>query len=58
MKIGKLSFVDPDGKQAILSSTAVYIEINGQYAGAVTFVDHIRPEATADNECTPQNGSY
>lgn len=45
MKIGKLSFVDPDGKQAILSSTAVYIEINGQYAGAVTFVDHIRPEA-------------
>lgn len=45
MKIGKLSFVDPDGKQAILPSTAVYIEINGQYAGAVTFVDHIRPEA-------------
>ena len=45
MKIGKLAFVDPEGKQAILPSTAVYIEINGQYAGAVTFVDHIRPEA-------------
>lgn len=45
MKIGKLSFVAPEGKQELLPYTAVYIGIDDQYAGAITFVDHIRPEA-------------
>lgn len=45
LKIGKLTFVDPAGKQELLPYTAVYIVIDGQYAGAVTFVDHVRPEA-------------
>lgn len=45
LKIGKLTFVDPAGKQELLPYTAVYIAIDGQYAGAVTFVDHVRPEA-------------
>ncbi|MBB1063779.1 heavy metal translocating P-type ATPase [Limosilactobacillus fastidiosus] len=45
LKIGKLTFVDPVGEQELLPYTAIYIAIDGQYAGAVTFVDHIRPEA-------------
>ncbi len=45
LKIGKLTFVDPAGKQELLPYTAVYIAIDGQYAGAVTFIDHVRSEA-------------
>lgn len=45
MRIGKLAFVDPDGEHQLLPYTAIYIGIDGQYCGAVTFVDHVRPEA-------------
>lgn len=45
LKIGKLAFVDPDGQEKLLPYTAIYISIDGQYAGAITFVDHVRPEA-------------
>lgn len=45
LKLGKLSFVAPEQNIDVLPFTAIYISIDGQYAGAVTFVDHIRPEA-------------
>lgn len=45
VKLGKLSFVDPTGQSKLLSHTAIYIAIDGQYAGAITFDDHLRPEA-------------
>ena len=29
----------------MLASTAIYVSVDGQYYGAITFTDHIRPEA-------------
>ncbi|MEY8441440.1 heavy metal translocating P-type ATPase [Lactobacillaceae bacterium 24-114] len=45
LKLGKLSFVNPEGNAKILPYTAIYVAVNEKYAGAITFVDHIRPEA-------------
>lgn len=44
VKVGKLSFVDPDHKEIDVKATAVYVSINGQFAGYITFKDMIRPE--------------
>lgn len=47
VKAGKLKFVAPDSQQPLLTTTAIYISINGQYRGAIAFKDHIRPEAVS-----------
>ncbi|WP_267202418.1 heavy metal translocating P-type ATPase [Limosilactobacillus kribbianus] len=45
VKVGKLKFAAPDSGQPLLKTTAIYISLDGHYYGAVTFTDHIRPEA-------------
>lgn len=45
IKVGKLAFVAPEAKQELLATTAIYVSVDGQYAGVITFTDHLRPEA-------------
>ena len=45
VKVGKLKFVDPDTQHQSLAQTAIYVAINDVYAGYVTFIDNVRPEA-------------
>lgn len=45
VKVGKLKFVSPKNIDRMVASTAIYISVDGQYYGAITFTDHIRPEA-------------
>ena len=45
VKVGKLRYVAPQSDQPLLKTTAIYVSIDGNYYGAVTFTDHIRPEA-------------
>lgn len=47
VKVGKLSFVDPETDQKPLAETAIYVAIDGRYAGYITFIDNVRPEAAA-----------
>ena len=47
VKVGKLSFVAPQSAQAALTTTAIYVSVDGQYYGAISFTDHVRPEAAA-----------
>ncbi|MFC6200506.1 heavy metal translocating P-type ATPase [Lactiplantibacillus nangangensis] len=47
VKVGKLSFVDPETAQKPLAETAIYVAIDGHYAGYITFIDNVRPEAIA-----------
>ena len=47
VKVGKLSFVAPQSAQAALTTTAIYVSVAGQYYGAISFTDHVRPEAAA-----------
>lgn len=42
VKVGKAEFADA---KDTLDTTAVYVNVDGQYAGAITFSDQIRPEA-------------
>lgn len=44
VKVGKLSFVAPDHAKLGVSETAIYISIDGQFAGYITLKDQIRPE--------------
>lgn len=50
VKVGKLAYAAPDSKQPLLKTTAIYVSIDGAYAGAITFTDHIRPEAARTME--------
>ncbi|CCI86783.1 heavy metal translocating P-type ATPase [Lactobacillus gigeriorum] len=43
VKVGKYSFV-ADGEVPTVNATAIFVSINGQYAGYITFKDMIRPE--------------
>ncbi|WP_085680142.1 heavy metal translocating P-type ATPase [Limosilactobacillus reuteri] len=45
VKVGKLKFVSPENLDQMLAATAIYVSVDGQYYGAITFADHIRPEA-------------
>ena len=47
VKVGKLKFVDPATTTAPLAQTAIYVAVDGRYAGYVTFIDNVRPEAAA-----------
>ena len=45
VRVGKLRYVAPQSDQPLLKTTAIYVSIDGNYYGAVTFTDHIRLEA-------------
>lgn len=45
VKVGKLNFVAPEQPTATLKQTAVHVAVNDQYAGYITFIDHLRAEA-------------
>lgn len=47
VKVGKLSFVDPNHEKIDVTSTAVFVSVDGKFAGYITMMDEIRPE-TAD----------
>lgn len=44
VKVGKLSFVAPEHEKIDAGATAVYVSINGEFAGYITFKDVIRLE--------------
>ena len=44
VKVGKLSFVAPEHEKIDAGATAVYVSINGEFAGYITFKDVIRSE--------------
>ncbi|AVK61330.1 cadmium-translocating P-type ATPase [Lactobacillus sp. CBA3605] len=47
VKVGKLKFVAPTTTQTPLTTTAIYVAIDEHYAGYITFIDNVRPEAAA-----------
>ena len=44
VKVGKMSFVAPDHEKIAAGATAIYISIDGEFAGYITFKDKLRPE--------------
>jgi len=46
VKVGKLKFVTDEPIEK-LDKTAIYVSVDGQYAGVITFLDQLRPEAKA-----------
>ncbi|WP_208422317.1 heavy metal translocating P-type ATPase [Latilactobacillus fragifolii] len=56
VRVGKQQFVAPDANQPLQEQTTVYVAINEQYAGYITFVDHLRPEALATMQTLHQLG--
>lgn len=48
VKVGKLSYVDPDQEKITVNSTAVFVSIDNKFAGYITFQDQIRKN-------TPEN---
>ena len=45
IKVGKLAFVAPNQTPEGIKQTALFISVNNQYAGFITFTDTIRSEA-------------
>lgn len=45
VKVGKLSYVDPDQEKITVQSTAVFVSIDNKFAGYITFQDQIRKNA-------------
>lgn len=45
IKVGKLAFVAPNQTPECIKQTALFISVNNQYAGFITFTDTIRSEA-------------
>ena len=45
VKVGKLSFVDPGHEKLDITSTAIYISVDGKFAGYITLKDKMRPES-------------
>ncbi|MDF7682438.1 heavy metal translocating P-type ATPase [Lactobacillus sp. ESL0679] len=59
VKVGKLRYVAPDEKINAVNSTAVYVSIDNQYAGYITFKDQLRPEsATTVARLKRQGGEH
>ncbi|MCP8860993.1 cadmium-translocating P-type ATPase [Latilactobacillus curvatus] len=56
VRVGKHQFVTPDAQQPLQEQTTVYVAINDQYAGYITFIDHLRPEAPATMQTLHQLG--
>lgn len=44
IKVGKRSFVTSEDDVKNVNTTAIYVAINGNYAGYITFKDQMRPE--------------
>ncbi|MGO2237470.1 MAG: heavy metal translocating P-type ATPase [Lactobacillus helveticus] len=44
VKVRKLSFVAPDHEKIAVTSTAVFVSVDGKFAGYITMMDEIRPE--------------
>lgn len=44
VKVGKLSFVAPNHPKIDVKETAIYVSIDGKFAGYITLKDQIRPE--------------
>lgn len=44
VKVGKLNFVAPDHEKIAVTSTAVFVSVDGKFAGYITMMDEIRPE--------------
>ncbi|PXZ18721.1 cadmium-translocating P-type ATPase [Lactobacillus helveticus] len=44
VKVGKLSFVAPDHEKIAVTSTAVFVSVDGKFAGYITMMAEIRPE--------------
>lgn len=42
VKVGKLSYVDPDQEKITINSTAVFVSIDNKFAGYITFQDQMR----------------
>lgn len=42
VKVGKLSYVDPDQEKVTVNSTAVFVSIDNKFAGYITFQDQMR----------------
>ncbi len=47
VKVGKLAYVAPDSGVKKAPTTAVYVSVDGKYAGHITFKDQLRPETPA-----------
>ena len=47
IKVGKLSFVAPNQESLNINSTAIYISVDGKFAGYITFKDQIRPNTAS-----------
>lgn len=45
VKVGKMSFVTEEKVASSVNSTAIYISVDNQYAGYITFKDQVRPES-------------
>ncbi|MBB1079294.1 cadmium-translocating P-type ATPase [Limosilactobacillus sp. STM2_1] len=45
VRVGKLKYVASHNMNAMQTSTAIYVSVDKKYIGAITFTDHIRPEA-------------
>lgn len=56
VKVGKLKYVAPENMAALLTTTAIYVSVGGQYYGAVSFTDHLRPEAKETMETLKRHG--
>jgi heavy metal translocating P-type ATPase len=44
IKVGKRSFVTNEAEAKSVNTTAIYVAIDGKYAGYITFKDQMRPE--------------
>lgn len=42
VKVGKLSYIDPDQEKITVNSTAVFVSIDNKFAGYITFQDQMR----------------
>ncbi|WP_304653319.1 heavy metal translocating P-type ATPase [uncultured Ligilactobacillus sp.] len=56
IKVGKASFVAPTAKITETTQTCVYISLNDQYIGAITFIDKLRPEAAQTMQTLRDHG--
>ncbi|WOY89463.1 heavy metal translocating P-type ATPase [Ligilactobacillus murinus] len=56
VKVGKASFVAPTAKVDETTQTCVYISLNDQYIGVITFIDKLRPEAAQTMQTLRDHG--
>ena len=56
IKVGKASFVAPTAQVAETTQTCVYISLNDQYIGTITFIDKLRFEAAQTMQTLRDHG--